>query len=320
MKEIGGFLEWETYTGQEYYPAAIALNSGRSALRYLIRSRKITSVLLPRLLCDSIAAACENEGAEVAYYPVAENLRPVLAQPLRAGQWLYLINFYGQYTAQEIRAYAEQYERVIVDNTHAFFTKPQPGLDTLYTCRKFFGVPDGGYLCSDCTRLEGLETDESYQRLEYLMGRYERTANEFYRAYQEHEEQFEAMPVRQMSKATHNLLRGIDYARVKQTRERNFAALHKALGKVNNLQLNQPEGPYMYPLLIENGAAVRKKLQTEKIYIPTLWPNVLQDLPESAVEHCLAANILPLPVDQRYTAEDMECVARRVLYHIQAAK
>ena len=68
----------------------------------------------------------------------------------------------------------------------------------------------------------------------------------------------------------------------------------------------------MYPLWIKNGAAVRKKLQAEKIYIPTLWPNVLQQLPENAIEYQLAANILPLPVDQRYGAGEMQYLAGQV--------
>ena len=68
----------------------------------------------------------------------------------------------------------------------------------------------------------------------------------------------------------------------------------------------------MYPLWLQNGAEIRKRLQTEKIYIPILWPNVLQQLPENAVEYQLAANILPLPVDQRYTEVDMQRIVDRI--------
>lgn len=60
--------------------------------------------------------------------------------------WVYLINFYGQYSRDEIVSYAKEYKNLIVDNVQAFYTKPIEGVDTIYTCRKFFGVPDGGYL------------------------------------------------------------------------------------------------------------------------------------------------------------------------------
>ena len=62
----------------------------------------------------------------------------------------------------------------------------------------------------------------------------------------------------------------------------------------------------MYPLLLENGVEVRKKLLQKKIYIPTLWPDVLEWCGEDETEYQMAKNILPLPIDQRYGVEDME--------------
>ena len=144
------------------------------------------------------------------------------------------------------------------------------------------------------------------------MGRFEHSANAFYGAYQQHEEQLGTLPIRWMSKGTHNLLRTIDYERAKHARENNFAYLHKGFGAVNRLNVRLPEGPYMYPLWLQNGAEIRKRLQTEKIYIPILWPNVLKSLPETEAEHQLAENILPLPVDQRYTENDMKRVLQAV--------
>lgn len=54
---------------------------------------------------------------------------------------------------------------------------------------------------------------------------------------------------------------------------------------------------------------VRKRLQKEKIYIPTLWPNVLEDCTEDSLEYRYAADILPIPVDQRYDEADMKYLA-----------
>ena len=46
-----------------------------------------------------------------------------------------------------------------------------------------------------------------------------------------------------------------------------------------------------------------------KIYIPTLWPNVLDECEPDTLEYKFAADILPIPVDQRYGVEDMEYLA-----------
>ena len=64
----------------------------------------------------------------------------------------------------------------------------------------------------------------------------------------------------------------------------------------------------MYPLLIKNGAAIRKALQKDKIYIPTLWPNVMEECEPNSLEYRYAADILPIPIDQRYDKEDMQYI------------
>lgn len=311
MREIGGFLELENNHGHEFHENSIALNSGRNCLRFLLRAREIRKIWLPKLLCSAISDTCKEENIEILYYSIDKQLRPVLPQRLE-GDWLYLINYYGQYSAEEIRLLGRIYQNIIVDNVQAFYTKPIDGLDTIYTCRKFFGVPDGGYLYTDCTLSELLQKDESYDRLTFLAGRLERSANEFYSAYRENEQRIDELPLRRMSIVTQNLLRGIDYEQVKKDRERNFSYLHEHLRAINQLELCLPDGPYMYPLLIKGGAEIRKKLQEKKIYIPTLWPNVLQECPINSLEYHYATDILPVPVDQRYGVGDMETIVDKI--------
>ena len=111
---------------------------------------------------------------------------------------------------------------------------------------------------------------------------------------------------------TQNLLRGINYDQIKKVREQNFRYLHEYLRSINQLQLRLPDGPYMYPLLVKGGANIRKSLQKKNIYIPTLWPNVLEDLTQGEIEYSFAENILPLPCDQRYDLDDMQYLVKEV--------
>ena len=134
----------------------------------------------------------------------------------------------------------------------------------------------------------------------------------FYEAASRNNDELPAEPLR-MSRLTENLLRGIDYDRVRQRRSENFLRLHEALGSVNALPVRPAEGAFAYPLLLEKGSAVRRALIAEKIFVPTLWPNVLREQPEGSAAYRLAANILPLPCDQRYGAEEMAFVAETVL-------
>lgn len=306
MKEIGGFLEWETYDGEELHNNCIALNSGRNCLRYLIKTKGIKKIWLPKLLCSVISDTCQEENVDILYYSVNKQLRPEIAESINKDEWLYLINYYGQYNDLEIKKYAEKYKNVIMDNAHAMYEEPVLGIDTIYTCRKYFGVPDGGYLYTNTQSDIVIEQDESYDRIEFLMGRFEKSANEFYKDYRKNEERIDKLPLKRMSKSTHNLLRGINYSKVKDIRERNFYYLHQKLCKLNELELRIPVGAYMYPLYINNGHKLRLILQRNKIFIPLLWPNVISDLSPDKLEYKLAENILPLPCDHRYNIKDMQ--------------
>lgn len=112
-----------------------------------------------------------------------EKLRPLFPEKkLPEGEYLYLVNYYGQLTDDRILEYKGIYGNIIVDHTHAFFQRPLPGVDTLYSCRKFLGVSDGAYLSTDA-RLnpEAKPLDHSMGRLEHILGRYEYDAGTFTR-------------------------------------------------------------------------------------------------------------------------------------------
>ena len=161
-----------------------------------------------------------------------------------------------------------------------------------------------------------MEIDESFNRIHYVLGRYERTASEFYEEAAKNNDIFDNEPIKEMSKLTRNLLRSIDYEYVKQVRTTNFAYLHEKLRAVNKLNVSPIEGAFMYPLLIDDGMKIRKQLQQMKIYIPTLWPNVLDECEPDTLEYKFAADILPIPVDQRYGVEDMEYMCKLITNQI----
>ena len=312
MREIGGYIELDTYRLPMLHKGAIALNCGRNALAYLLRARKIRSLWIPKFVCDSVTGICEREGIPYTLYSIGFDFRPSEEIRLDESEWLYFVNYYSQFDNDQIAEYVKKYERVIVDNAQSYFQPPLPHVDTLYTCRKYFGVADGAFLYTDVKLDEELPPDESCDRMRFLLGRFERTASEFYGEYAANNELFNTEPIKQMSKLTQNLLHGIDYEKVKIVRQQNFRYLHNALGGINGLKLGESAGTFMYPLMLEKGGEVRKRLQAEKIYIPTLWPDVFDWCEECETEYQMARNILPLPIDQRYGAEEMELLTKEL--------
>lgn len=303
--EIGGYIELEKNKGQMLHEEAVKLNCGRNALAYLIESKEIRAVAMPEFMCDSCAAILEKYNVAVRYYPIGLDFKPKDIK-VRGNEWLYLVNFYGQLSNDYIADVKRECGNIIVDNAQAYFQPPLEGTDTLYTCRKFFGVSDGAVLYTDGKMSRDIPQDFSYERMGFLLGRFERTAAEFYSEYVKNNDFFQNEPIKKMSKLTENFLHGINYEYVKKCRTENFKYLHDKLSKKNKLTLSIPEGAFMYPFYVENGMEVRKVLQAKKIYIPTLWPVVFRLCKEGDLEYDMAQNILPLPVDQRYGIEDME--------------
>lgn len=312
MKEIGGFIELDHYRLPMLHEDALTLNCGRNALAYLIRAKKIKTLHVPKLICDSVTNLCAKEDVEIKFYSVDSQFRPFEIS-IQDGEWIYIVNYYGQIKEGELKEYISDYKNVIIDHAQAYFQEPVCGTDTIYTCRKFFGVADGAFLYTDSLLDEELEQDESFDRMHFLLGRYERSASEFYAEYVENNRIFKEEPIKRMSKLTENLLHGLDYAWVKERRTENFRYLHEQLKKYNQLELSIPEGAFMYPFYVKNGAEIKKKLQQIKIFIPTLWPSVFEWCKEDELEYDMAKNILPIPVDQRYDLEDMKYIVESIM-------
>lgn len=301
MKEIGGYIEFDTFTGKMLHDDGIKLNCGRNALEYLIISKGIKKLLFPKFMCDSCDEILKRNNVYVRYYSIGIDFKP-LSVDRDEDEFLYIVNYYGQLSNDYLLSLGDN---VIVDNAQAYFNEPIDGTDTIYTCRKFFGVSDGAILYTDKLIDTPLEQSESFQRMLHLLGRYERTASDYYGVFTDNEKQFFYDKLMAMSKLTNNLLHGIEYEFVSNRRRENFQYLDKQFRSINKLDLTVPNGAFMYPLYINNGAIIRKKLQAEKIFIPTLWPSVFEICEESELEYDMAKNILPIPIDQRYGIDDM---------------
>ena len=67
--------------------------------------------------------------------------------------------------------------------------------------------------------------------------------------------------------------------------------------------------PMIYPLLLKD-AGLRKCLVDIKIYIPQWWKIVIDHPKANEWEKYVSENLYPLPIDQRYTEQDMDELSR----------
>jgi hypothetical protein len=184
---------------------------------------------------------------------------------------------------------------------------------TFYSPRKFFGVPDGGYLVPEPFPLPTMLDDTTTaSRMAHLFRRLSGDVRGGYSDFLAAEASFDEPGIRGMSPFTFNLLKRIDYGDVASRRRTNFAFLHAHFRERNGFAaLVEGAGdavPLCYPLLLDKPAdAVRSRLSEADIFIPLYWPELRAILPVDAIaERTWVANVLPLPCDQRYTPKMLE--------------
>lgn len=312
MIEIGGYFGLEKLINNEYHKGLIRLNTATNALLYLLKVKGTKKVYIPYYLCSSVSEKLIKNGYEIEYYRIDIGFKPIISKVINENEVLYIVNYFGQITNEQILLLKQKYKQIIIDNTHAFFQKPLFDVDTIYSCRKYFGVPDGAYLYTEKKLNEELEVDVSKDRMEHILGRFEGNASDYYFNFQKVDCILQDLPIKLMSNLTSNLLGAIDYENIKQIRNENYVYLENKFNEVNELQLNTPNGPFAYPLYIENGIEIKKILAKKKIYIPTLWRNVVKNMEEESLEYRYAANILPIPCDQRYGITDMKYITNLI--------
>lgn len=310
QKDIGGYFELECFNGKHYHEAAIKLNSGRGCLAYLIELRNISTLWLPIYLCGCIEDLCKKHNVTVKHYNITPSLLPNYNFKMGEDDYLYLVDYFGQLQIDDVlTAGSICGGRLIVDEIQGFFRRPWKNADTLYSCRKWFGVSDGAYLYTKDGDVlhKDYPLDESYERMHFVLGRFEKGSNPFYREADFNELIFTEEGYKEMSPITSNLLGAIDYDVAISKRDSNWNILADSFFQDNVLSPEKPVGPFRYPLLLSNAnaAEIRSSLMGRRIYVPVLWPNVLVNTKKNSIEHYYSSNILPLPLDHRYNCEDM---------------
>jgi hypothetical protein len=306
---IGGYFELELPRFPEYHSSARALNSGRFCLEYILRCRKYEKVYVPYFTCDSVVEPLVRLGVPYEFYHIDEEYRIAKSIRLGEGEALLYTNYWGlqgDYCRELAKWYGAQ---LILDYTQAFFSQPIEGVDTFYSCRKFFGVPDGGYLYTDAKADFEVEQDVSYTRMDSLVKRIDLSPEAGYEDFHTTEALFQDMPIRRMSRFTRRMMRGIDYVAVAQRRRDNYNTLRNHLG---GRELCPGEVPMVFPFETEQGQDLRRWLIANKVFVAKYWPNVDEWAGKDAVETWMANHLLPLPVDQRYGEEDMKRIVELI--------
>ena len=319
-KEIGSFLELQFPSGKEFYRGeeTARLNMARAGILHGLKVLGCNKILLPYYQCQTVKDFLLQEGISVSFYAMDPQFHPILEQPLPGDCAILIVNYFGIMSEQRMRRLAGQYQNVILDNAQAFFAKPVMGSMNVYSPRKFFGVADGAYVigahAADGIRQYG--KDFSSDTALFLLQRIEYGCEgKAYANRSKNEERLDHSGVLQMSDLTHTILDGIDYEAALRKRRKNFAEAAKLLDDRNLLDVwryyDKDCVPMVYPFVVKEEHLLQQ-LQRHKLFQGRWWAYLLDLVPADSFEFFLSNYMIPITIDQRYDAEDIQEMGRLI--------
>ena len=320
MKEVGGFLGLDLIRRNDIHASAIGFNTARNALKVLLEeigrpTNNYLSVALPAFLCPDVAIMLKRSELKIKleFYNIGNDLKPVLKDGLQYDVFYYY-DVFGLVGPPD-KMFATH---TIVDSAHSFYQPPENGFHSIYSARKFLGVPDGALLYT-WLPIENREPAESWQSSSHLLKRVDVNAETSYAYFLEAEAALSRSPALGISNLSRALIEASDTDFICKARRNNFEALHARFRGSNELShlIDRVLGrdgfvPFMYPLLLPTGKMIRRQLIENRIYSPTLWSAIAEASEASDYEKHMSLNTVHLPVDQRYTLDDMNWIAGKI--------
>ncbi|MCX4338387.1 MAG: UDP-2,4-diacetamido-2,4,6-trideoxy-beta-L-altropyranose hydrolase [Lachnospiraceae bacterium] len=296
--------------------------------------------LMPAYMCDSVFLPFLNRGWELVFYTVDRGLlsygEELFRLALETDPGLILIHpYYGTDTCKEMRVPLKALRRsgiyVMEDVTQSYYLEGA-GKDVDFvvgSLRKWYAIPDGGFVVSDLPLAEDVLEDGEEQANERLSVLTEKWAYLYDGARSEETKRQEKKAayrkkncaleealdhytgVRRMSRVTRAMLAEIDEAGAAQKRKENYQYLYEKIEGLRRLrpilQRQGGEAPLYLPIYAREREELQSFLRDHDIYAPVLWP--LGEENRNAFmgdEDYIHRHMLALPIDQRYGIDEME--------------
>ena len=313
MKQIGSYIELELSQGNEYYTKMefgnnlISLNSGRAAIYHAVKIYNKNTVYLPYYECDTVKAFLEKKSIKIKYYRINSKFEPIL-KTNSSNSAIVFVNYFGIMSKKHFK-FIKNFKNIIIDNSQAFFFSPIKKCINIYSCRKFFGVPDGAYVIGKNVAFGNYEKDYSSKTSSFLLMRHENGFdwNSYYKK-EENEKRINKSGIKTMSELTKSLLESVDYNTCIKKRKKNYNYARKLFNPLNNIDISEltcdESVPMIYPLLID--VDIFDELRKNGIYVCHFWEYLIKKSPKSTFEYKLSRFLIPVFIDQRYNLDDIK--------------
>lgn len=303
--------------------------------------------LMPAYMCDSVFLPFLHRGWELVFYSVDRDLETAGEEIFRLAftrdPGLILIHpYYGTDTCAGLRGQLAALRRsgvlVMEDVTQSYYLE-DVGKNADFvvgSLRKWYAVPDGGFVASDLPLAENVpEPGEAYarerlvpfvQKWEYLREKERRPGGaltagwlprkaEYLKKNRSLENALDCYQgVRRISRLSAEILAKTDEEDARRRRTENCRVLFDRICGMKRLwpvlRREEVQAPLYLPVYVKERDGLQRFLSERGIYAPVLWP-VGEENRDSlgGDEAYIFGHMLALPIDQRYGTTEMEQIA-----------
>lgn len=306
-KAIGGYNQIRLNNiKNDLLPDVGLFQSARAALYTYLKTAEIESIYLPTYICDSIIPCIQQLGIKIIWYSLDSKLLPTTIPKLANNECLLIVNYFGMNYNLISKLNFQQNDKIIIDNSQSLFSPHIPGTTSIYSPRKFLGIPDGGWLVTELEVDRPNKVWNSEENISHLLMRDAGLVEEGYKKFIEAEAALNDFTPHQMSKLTKHLIRCSDVNEIKIKRRVNYEYLYNALQDINEINFPLDDNvPLCFPLHFkEDINPVHKKLVSNNIFTPRYWIGKFND----SFSNTLYQNTLFLPIDERVSFKQLDII------------
>lgn len=315
-----------TASGRE----AIALSLTSMEKEYPAITKKC---ILPAYMCDTVFIPFEQNGWELFFYHINENLEADLEDLQRLTKnikpgLLFIHDYYGVDTWKPMRSFLRTCKEtgtlIMRDMTQSYYLQSHDTFTDymIGSLRKWYPVPDGGFVTTNHTIDMGAVIKDDYfstERSSCLTNKWRYLYRQdnlddkvlIKQNYLTQNRQLEDWldhidHVSSISGISVSILQGIVEEDYKKKRNKNYNILYLGLKDINCLSYpfkehNKDIVPLYFPIYTENRESLQSYLREHDIYAPVLWPiGKANEEILNEQEKFIYSSLLALPMDARY--------------------
>lgn len=281
-------------------------------------------VVLPTFSCTSVYQSFEKAGYEIRQYSVNRNMEICdnLIDIADGAGVLLIHKYFGFDTNKNLNKIIDVIRnknvQIIEDKTQCLYSQTDPINADYYVAsmRKWHGIPDGGFLVSnkpiidkpkvEDDILEKLKIEAEILKYNYIIlnqGEKRQFLELFSLAENKLDNQKE---IYKISKISYKLQSNLDINFLVNSRRNNYNELCKHLNDKSIVVFKKLDDfitPLYCPIYVKNRIDLQIYLREHNIFAPVLWPK--EGILGKSNDDGLYQYLLSLPIDQRYSKDDM---------------